>query len=77
MDKIKAFSVFRMTSPPEQDSSLQKMAAVPSYEIDVNEKIFFPFFWEMTLSRPLDTYGCNGDTYCHHIPYSPFLYLAA
>jgi hypothetical protein len=26
MDKRKAFSAFRMTSPPDQDSSLLKMA---------------------------------------------------
>jgi hypothetical protein len=41
MDKRKAFSAFRMTSPPDQDSSLLKMAVVPSCEIDVNER-FFP-----------------------------------
>jgi hypothetical protein len=64
MDKRKAFSAFRMTSPPDQDSSLLKMAVVPSYEIDANERFFFPFFWEVTLCRPLETYGCNDDTYC-------------
>jgi hypothetical protein len=41
MDKRKAFSAFRMTLPPEQDSSVLKMAVVPSYEVDVNER-FFP-----------------------------------
>jgi hypothetical protein len=36
MDKRKAFSAFRLTSPPDQDSSLLKMAVVSTCEIDVD-----------------------------------------